>query len=333
MDDLTYGSRSARGHWVPQQRVRYAPLFEWPTRPAAIARWCFGLPGYLLPWNALYAGIAVLAWFVATPDVATMRDFGVGWIALLLVRNLGVTIAWYGLFHFRLYVRRAQDTRFKYNAKWPGNSERFTFGSQTKDNMLWTLGSGVPVWTAYEVVTMWLFANDHIPWLRWADNPVWFVALMLLIPLFREVHFFAVHRLIHWPPLYKAVHSLHHRNTNPGPWSGMSMHPIEHVLYFSGVLIHWVVPSHPIHAMFHLVHLGLSPVPGHSGFDKVELGPDRMLDTNCQAHYLHHKYFEVNYSDGAVPLDRWFGSFHDGSPEADEAMKRRRKKVPANTDV
>ena len=41
-------------------------------------------------------------------------------------------------------------------------------------------------------------------------------------------------------------------------------------------------------------------------------------------HYLHHKYFEVNYADGVFPLDRWFGSFHDGSPEADEAMKRRR---------
>jgi len=35
-------------------------------------------------------------------------------------------------------------------------------------------------------------------------------------------------------------------------------------------------------------------------------------------------FFEVNYSDGMVPLDKWFGSFHDGSSEADEAMKARR---------
>jgi sterol desaturase/sphingolipid hydroxylase (fatty acid hydroxylase superfamily) len=40
---------------------------------------------------------------------------------------------------------------------------------------------------------------------------------------------------------------------------------------------------------------------------------------------LHHKYFEVNYSDGALPLDKQFGSFHDGSPEGDAAMKRRRR--------
>jgi hypothetical protein len=40
--------------------------------------------------------------------------------------------------------------------------------------------------------------------------------------------------------------------------------------------------------------------------------------------YPGHIHFEVNHADGALPLDRWFGSFHDGSPEADEAMKKRR---------
>ena len=41
------------------------------------------------------------------------------------------------------------------------------------------------------------------------------------------------------------------------------------------------------------------------------------------AHYLHHKFFEVNYGDGAIPLDRWFGSFNDGTPEAMAAMRAR----------
>jgi sterol desaturase/sphingolipid hydroxylase (fatty acid hydroxylase superfamily) len=53
------------------------------------------------------------------------------------------------------------------------------------------------------------------------------------------------------------------------------------------------------------------------------------MDTSYYAHYLHHKYFEVNYSDGMVPLDRWFGSFHDGTPEAHEAMKARRMRRSA----
>ncbi|MDP1142743.1 hypothetical protein, partial [Klebsiella pneumoniae] len=77
----------------------------------------------------------------------------------------------------------------------------FLFRNQTVDNMIWTLASGVPVWTAFEVLSLWLFANEYIPYASWAEHPVWIVVVMLLIPLFREVHFYLVHRLIHWPPL------------------------------------------------------------------------------------------------------------------------------------
>ena len=131
-------------------------------------------------------------------------------------------VAWYGVFHLRLYMQRAQGNRFKYNGKWPDpESQYFTFKNQTKDNMFWTLASGLPIWTAYGVVALWMFANGHLSVLKFSRNPVWFVALMLLIPLIREFHFHWVHRMIHWPPLYKWVHSLNHRNTNLGPWSGL----------------------------------------------------------------------------------------------------------------
>ncbi len=324
MDDTIYGTRNRRGDWAPNQRVECAPLFAWPPKPLGDLKWLFGYPGYIWPWNLFYAGLAIAAWFLATPSVDSMRSFSPGWIAILLVRNAALIFCWYGVFHLRLYMRRAQDNRFKYNSRWQAkDSQFFSFRNQTKDNMFWTLASGLPIWTAYEVITLWMFANGHIPWLDFSQNPVWFIALMLLIPLMREFHFHWIHRMIHWPPMYRMVHSLHHRNTNPGPWSGLSMHPVEHLFYFSGILIHWVIPSHPIHAMFHAFHAGLSPVPGHTGFDQVELGADHTIATNSLAHYLHHKYFEVNYSDGAIPLDRWFGSFHDGSPEADDAMKKR----------
>ena len=41
-------------------------------------------------------------------------------------------------------------------------------------------------------------------------------------------------------------------------------------------------------------------------------------------HYLHHKYFECNYGgDGMLPLDRWFGTFHDGTDDAQRRMDER----------
>ena len=48
----------------------------------------------------------------------------------------------------------------------------------------------------------------------------------------------------------------------------MSMHPVEHILYFSGALLHWVLLSHPLHVIFHVQATGLSPAMGHVGYHK-----------------------------------------------------------------
>ena len=47
------------------------------------------------------------------------------------------------------------------------------------------------------------------------------------------------------------------------------------------------------------------------------------MDTHAYAHCLHHKYFEVNCADGLVPWDKWFGTWHDGTEEADIRMRER----------
>ena len=33
--------------------------------------------------------------------------------------------------------------------------------------------------------------------------------------------------------MYKYIHSVHHRNTDIEPFAGLSMHPLEHLYYFS----------------------------------------------------------------------------------------------------
>ena len=103
------------------------------------------------------------------------------------------------------------------------------------------------------------------------------------------------------------------------------MHPLEHMLYWSGTLIHLVVPSHPLLLLYHLQLSGTGAVIGHIGFDKIELGDETAMDTHAYAHYLHHKYFEVNYADGSLPFDKWMGTWHDGTPEGDRLMKERFK--------
>jgi sterol desaturase/sphingolipid hydroxylase (fatty acid hydroxylase superfamily) len=325
MDETAFGTDDGRGNWAPKSPISYGPAFAWPPRPRALLKWLFGFPGYFLPWNLLYAVAAVLIWMFLTPSLETMKEFSIGWAGLILLRNIGLAIAVYGAWHLWLYVWRAQGTAFKYNRQWPKEqSQAFLFGNQTYDNMFHTLVSGVPIWTAYEVLLLWAYAKGIAPLITIEEHPIGFAALFFLVPFIHEVGFYFAHRLLHFPPLYDIAHKLHHRNINPGPWSGLSMHPIEHIIYFSTILLFFLIPSHPIHMINLASRLGVAPAQGHTGFDRLALGDEATMDVSYYAHYLHHKYFEVNYSDGMVPLDKWFGSFHDGTPEAHERMKKRR---------
>jgi sterol desaturase/sphingolipid hydroxylase (fatty acid hydroxylase superfamily) len=324
-DELRAGERSA--DWRPPGLIEHPPLFVWPPQPVGFFKAVFGFPGYLLPWKAFYALIALLVWLFLLPAPSEMRAFAAGWIAWIFGINLALLVVFAGALHFRLYIQRAQGTEYKYNRRWLAtDSPNFLFRNQLLDNVFWNVVSAVPILTAYEVLALWAQANRYAPVVSWRAHPAYCVLLMMLIPLFHEIHFYSTHRMIHWPPLYRAVHSVHHHNVNPGPWSGLAMHPVEHLVYFSGMLLFLVVPSSPLHVLFYATYLGLSPSQGHTGFDRLVLAGQTSLDSENYAHYLHHKYFEVNYTDPLIPLDKWFGTFHDGSAKAQEEMNRRVRK-------
>ena len=103
------------------------------------------------------------------------------------------------------------------------NDAAFLHRNQTRDNIFWSCTSGVGIWTAYEVIMMWGYANGWFPhFLVWHENPVLFVAWFLIIPCWSAVHFYVIHRLLHWKPLFRIAHALHHRNVTVGPLVGPS---------------------------------------------------------------------------------------------------------------
>jgi len=321
MDDLAYGTRNKRGDYSPKEPLKLAPYFTFPPSPSALWKW---LPSYFLPWNVPFMALGALMWFVLTPSVETMKILAPGWILYLFALNALTVLIVYGALELRLYVKRAQGGRFKFNGLWPSErpSDVFMFKSQNVDNIIRTFLTGVPVWTAYQVLGMWAYSNHIGPWTTFAEHPVWLTIFGLLIPLYHEVHFYCIHRLIHVPILYKYIHSVHHNSVNPSPWSSLSMHPVEHLLYWSDSLIHLILPSHPLLFLYGLQVTGTGAVVGHVGFDKIEVG-ESGVDSHAYAHYLHHKYFEVNYADGATALDKLFGTWHDGSKEAQAQMEAR----------
>ncbi|RWE19976.1 MAG: sterol desaturase family protein [Mesorhizobium sp.] len=314
-------NKERRTEWRPESLLSPPPKF-WPVRPVGFAKWLYF---YLVPWTSIYIAISIIVLGYLTPSIETMKAFRWDWIAFIFARNCALLTLFVSCLHVPLYVKKVQGLRFKYNGRWLSrNNRNFLFSSQLLDNLFWTFASAVPIWTAYEVLTWWMFANRYIPYVSFSDHPVYCIAMLVATPLFLNIHFYLIHRPIHWPLLYRWVHSVHHANVNVGPWSGLSMHPVEHLLYFSGVLIYWIIPSNPVNAMYHLMHVSLAPAQTHTGFEKLIVRDGVEMRMEDYYHYLHHRYFECNYGGGGLMnIDAWFGTFNDGSPEAMEKMNHR----------
>ena len=146
MVEASATDRDKSGDWRPDGLIKLPPIYSWPPRPVAVTRWFVGFPGYLWPLNGLVLLITLGTWFLLTPDLAQMQSLELWWIALILVRNLGLTLAFFGGLHLYLYKFRQQSDKTKFSTKpFLTNNKRFKFGDQVRDNMFRTLAYGVPI--------------------------------------------------------------------------------------------------------------------------------------------------------------------------------------------
>ncbi len=314
-------------NYRPNVPIATSPVFQWPPHPIPIFRW-FSARWFVFGENIIIAALACLTWHFFHPSLEQTANLEFGWIAMMFVRNVILISVVAGGLHYFLHTRKVQEDKLKFDPRDVAAKGRmFTFGTQLHDNMFWTLTSGVFFWTGFEVLMFWAMANGYAPVLWWANNPVWLVVLFFLTPLWISFHFYWIHRFLHWPPLYRVAHSLHHRNTNIGPWSGLSMHPIEHLLFFSSILIHWVVAAHPVLILFHMQHQALTAATSHAGFDGLLMNDKNSLELGNFHHQMHHRYFECNYGTLEVPWDKYFGSYHDGTASSHEKFQKRRQRM------
>ena len=315
-----------RWHYHPGQ-VTLNPLFQWPPKPMAVFKW------YAAYWLAITTStvtiaVAIAIYFLILPPLDSMQALHWSWIGMVYLANAVPHVTVAGFLHLWLYRWKKQGTDFKYDARGQiSDNGHFTFRNQVHDNMFWSIASGYTQWTAYQCLLFWAMANGYAPAILFPDNPVWFILMFPFLVIWSSFHFYWVHRALHVPFLYKIAHALHHRNINVGPWSGISMHPVEHVLYFTNFLIHFIVPSHPIHLLFHGYMQGIHPVFSHAGFEIMQVRRGTSAKLGDFFHQLHHKYFECNYGTVEMPWDRWFGTFHDGSAEATSETRARKKRM------
>ena len=316
---------SKEWNYHPDLPLADPSIFKWPPDPHFLGRWV--LRNWLtLSERVMMVVLATLCWLFLYPSLGTAKTLAFGWVFQVWLVNLGLMICIAGGLHWFFYVRRGQGKALKFDHRElaKGNS-LWNFSNQVHDNMFWSLGSGVLQVTVLQVLVMWLMANGYVPTINLTSNPILFIAGLMLLPIWSAFHFYWVHRLLHVPFFYKRVHALHHRNVNIGPWSGLSMHPVEHLLYLSSLLIHCVIPSHPIHLYFHVIYLAPGAAMTHTGYEDLLIKDKRKLALGSFYHQLHPRYYECNYGNQEMPWDRLFRTFHDGSDEGTKETRSRKK--------
>ena len=321
---------SREWNYHPELPLADPSLFKWPPDPRFLSRWVFH-NWLTMSERVMMVLLATLCWWLFYPALDAVKTFAFGWVFQVWLVNLCLMIGIAGGLHYFFYIRKKQGKTLKFDHRDPARGNQlWNFSNQVHDNMFWSLSSGVLQLTIYQVVIMWLMANEYVPTINLTSNPILFIAGLVLLPIWSAFHFYWMHRLLHLPFIYKHVHSLHHRNVNIGPWSGLSMHPVEHLLYLSSLLIHFVFPSHPILVYFHVIYLGPGAAMTHTGYEDLLVRDKRRLALGTFYHQLHHRYYECNYGNQEMPWDRWFGTFHDGSDDGTQATRTRKKTMHRN---
>lgn len=302
--------------------------WHWPPRPMTVLR--FWWENFLqFSDRAMYIVLALAIALWVQPFGPEQAEPGM-WMVWALLRNWILLLCIAGGLHMWFYEIDGQGNLMRYDTR-PINARKnalFKFGYQTWDNMFYTLVSGAPFATAWEIGIRMAAANGWTaPDITLGSNPIWFLLFFPLLTVWQGTHFYFLHRFLHWPPLYRQVHSVHHRNVNTGPWSGLSMHPVEHALYFSSLLIFFVLPFHPTHVIFLLFWQMLGAPSSHSGYEAVFARDKQRLLLGGFWHHLHHRYYECNYGNPEFPIDRWMGTNHDGTEEMTRVTRARKREM------
>jgi sterol desaturase/sphingolipid hydroxylase (fatty acid hydroxylase superfamily) len=157
---------------------------------------------------------------------------------------------------------------------------------------------------------------------------VYLIAAFPVMLLMHDAYFYWAHRLMHTPKIFKWVHLVHHKSTNPSPWAAYAFHPLEAVIEsLIFVIFLFTIPIHTIHlTVFFIIslvynvygHLGFELYP--SGFSSHWLG--KWINTSV-SHNQHHQYFKGNYGLYFTFWDRMMGTMRQDYDAAFEKLKAR----------
>lgn len=137
----------------------------------------------------------------------------------------------------------------------------------------------------------------------------------VLLILFHDAWFYWTHRILHYPPVFRRFHRLHHRSHNPTPFTSYSFdtgEAVTNAIYLPLALL--MIPAHPLALFVFVTHMMLRNAMGHSGFELFPANKQGrpLFDwmTTVTHHDLHHAHAGYNLGLYFTWWDRLMGTEH-----------------------
>ena len=212
--------------------------------------------------------------------------------------------------------------------------QKFPKAKDVKREVLYSLSS-IAIFAIISMFTLHLIKNGQTS--VYGDlseyGTLYFALSIPLLIILHDTYFYWTHRGMHWKPIFKYVHLVHHKSTDPTPWAAFSFHPFEAIVQGAFVPIIFVLlPVHPAAILTWALYQFTLNVGGHLGFELFPKGfttnkLTRWHNTSTH-HNMHHKYFSCNYSLYFNVWDRLMGTNHAKYDESFEEVCARRAKDP-----
>jgi sterol desaturase/sphingolipid hydroxylase (fatty acid hydroxylase superfamily) len=188
------------------------------------------------------------------------------------------------------------------------------------------------MWASKNRYTLVYYPIDKYGW------PYYFFSIILMIVV-HDAYFYWTHRLLHWKPLFKWAHKIHHMSHNPTPFSAYAFHPFEALIEISIIpLLVFTIPYHVSAISVFSVYTLLLNVGGHMGFEFFPKGfaTNKWFKWHNTAthHNMHHRFIKYNYGLYFNFWDRIMKTNHPKYEETfDEVIEQREKVKAANAEL
>lgn len=128
-----------------------------------------------------------------------------------------------------------------------------------------------------------------------------YLLFTIVVMLFwQDTFFYWAHRLMHWKPLYKFSHKVHHDSIDTSPFTAYSFHPVEAVIEaLPDLIVVFVLPVHFWALLGYQFASMVMNVIGHLGYEIIPQSWTRnwlgQWKTPSTHHNMHHSKVNGNY--------------------------------------